>query len=92
MNMIIVAILALRFLIKLRFLYFLEVTLSWIHPIHQNLCRSQWPRVGSNIDSRDDRFVYGYVTLPLYGVEHDSCYLCKILVTLKTYVTLAIAQ
>ena len=44
---------------------FLEVTLLWIHPIHQNLCRTQWPRVGNEIDSRDNRFVYGYVTLPL---------------------------
>ena len=35
------------------------------HPIHQNLCRTQWPRVGNNIYSRDNRFVYGYVTLPL---------------------------
>ena len=44
---------------------FLEVTLVWIHPIHQNLCRTQWPRVGNDIDSRDNGFVYGYVTLPL---------------------------
>ena len=44
---------------------FLEVTLVWIHPIHQNPCRTQWPRVGNNIDSRDNRFVYDYVTLPL---------------------------
>ena len=29
---------------------FLGVTLSWIHPIHQNLHRTQWPRVGSNVD------------------------------------------
>ena len=43
---------------------FLEVTLVWIHPIHQNLCRAQWPRVGNNIDSRDNRLVYGYLTLP----------------------------
>ena len=44
---------------------FLEATLVWIHPIHQNLCRTQWPRVGKNADSRDNRFVYSYVTLPL---------------------------
>ena len=44
---------------------FLEVTLVWIHPIHQNLNRTQWPRVDNNIDTRDNRFVYGYVTLPL---------------------------
>ena len=44
---------------------FLEVTLMWIHPIHQHLYRTQWPRVGKSIDSRDDGFVYGYVTLPL---------------------------
>ena len=30
---------------------FLEVTLVWIHHIHQNLRRTQWPRVGNNIDS-----------------------------------------
>ena len=30
---------------------FLEVTLVWIHPIHQILCRTQWSRVGNNIDS-----------------------------------------
>ena len=41
------------------------VTLVGMHPIHQILCRTQWPRVGNNIDSRDSRFVYGYVTLPL---------------------------
>ena len=29
---------------------FLEVALVWIH---QNLYRTQWPRVGNNIDSRD---------------------------------------
>ena len=34
---------------------FLEVTLVWIHPIHQNLYRTQWPRVGNNIDFRDNR-------------------------------------
>ena len=45
---------------------FPEVTLVWIHPIHRNLHRTQWPRVGNNIDSRDNRFVYGYVTLSLY--------------------------
>ena len=44
---------------------FVEVTLMWIHPIHQNLCRAKWPRVGNNIDSGDSRFVSGYVTLPL---------------------------
>ena len=44
---------------------FLEITYSWSHPIHQNLCRTQWAHVGSNIDYRDNRFVYGYVTLPL---------------------------
>ena len=43
---------------------FLEVTLVWIHPIHQNIYRTQWPRVGNNIDSRDNGFVYGYVSLP----------------------------
>ena len=43
---------------------FLGVTLLWIHPIHQHLCRTQWPRVGNNIGCRDNRFVYGYVTSP----------------------------
>ena len=42
---------------------FLEVSLVWIHPIYQNLYRTQWPRVGNDIDSRDNWFVYGYVTL-----------------------------
>ena len=37
---------------------FLKVALVWIHPIHQNLCRTQLPRVGNNIDSRDNRFNY----------------------------------
>ena len=41
---------------------FLEVTLVWIHPIHRNLCKTQWPRVGNNIDSRDNMFVYGFVS------------------------------
>ena len=44
---------------------FLEVTLVWIHPIHQNLYRTQWPYVGNNIDFRDSRFVYVYMTLSL---------------------------
>ena len=44
---------------------FLGVTLLWIRPIHQNMCRTQSPRVGSRIDNRDNRFVYGHVTLPL---------------------------
>ena len=39
---------------------FLEVTFLWIHPIHQNLCRMQLPRVDNNIDYRDNKFVYGY--------------------------------
>ena len=30
--------------------------------MHQNLYRTQWPRVGNNVDYRDKRFVYGYVT------------------------------
>ena len=34
---------------------FLEVTLMWIHPMHQNLYRTQWPRVGNNIDYRDNK-------------------------------------
>ena len=25
----------------------LEATLVWIHPIHHNLCRTPWPRVGN---------------------------------------------
>ena len=33
---------------------FLEVTSLWVHAIHQNLCRTQWPCVGNNIDSRDN--------------------------------------
>ena len=37
---------------------FSEVTFLWIHPIYQNLCRTQWPRVGNNIDYRDNRFAY----------------------------------
>ena len=36
---------------------FLEVTLLWIDPIHQNVYRAQWLRVGNNIDYRDNRFV-----------------------------------
>ena len=44
---------------------FLEVTLLLIHPIHQNLYRIQWPRVDNNIDHRDNRLVYGYVSLSL---------------------------
>ena len=44
---------------------FLGVALLWIRPIHQNLCGTQWPRVGNNVDHRDNRFVYGYDTLPL---------------------------
>ena len=44
---------------------FLETTLVWIHHIHHSLYRTQWPRVGNNKDPRDNRFVYGYVTLPL---------------------------
>ena len=36
---------------------FLEVSLVW--------CRTPWPRVGNNIDSRDNRLVYGNVALPL---------------------------
>ena len=44
---------------------FLEVILVWIHPIHKNLCRTQWPRVGNNMDSRDNSFIYDYRTLPL---------------------------
>ena len=44
---------------------FLEVTSLLIHPINQNLCRIQRPYVGNDIDQRDNRFVCGYVTLPL---------------------------
>ena len=44
---------------------YLEIPFLWIHPIHQNLCRTQWPRVGNNIDYRDNRFVYYYVIVPL---------------------------
>ena len=44
---------------------YLEVFLSWIQPIHQNLSGTQWSRVGNNKDYRDKRFVYGYVALPL---------------------------
>ena len=33
-----------------------------VHPIHRNLCSTQLLRVGNNIDSRDNRFVYGSVT------------------------------
>ena len=44
---------------------FLKVTFLWIHPIHQNLCRTQWPRVDNNIDYRNNRFVYGYVFLSI---------------------------
>ena len=29
---------------------FLEAILMWIHPIHQNQYRTQWLRVGNNID------------------------------------------
>ena len=45
---------------------FLEVTLSWIHPIHQNQSRRQWSRVGKNIEYRDNKFVYG---LRVYGLR-----------------------
>ena len=42
---------------------FLDVTLLLrIRPIYQNLqnmCRTQWARVGNNIDYRYTRFVYG---------------------------------
>ena len=51
---------------------FLEVTLLWIHPIHQNLCRTQWPRVGSNIDSRDYRCLRLRDPAPLKAVCHVS--------------------
>ena len=44
---------------------FLGVTLFWIHTIHQNLYRTQWPRVGNNVDYRDNTLVYGYATRPL---------------------------
>ena len=44
---------------------FLEVTLEWIHSIHQNLCTTHWTLVGNNIDSRDNMFVNGYVILSL---------------------------
>ena len=37
---------------------FLGITLLWIHPVHQNLCSTQWPRVGNNIDYRENGFVY----------------------------------
>ena len=43
---------------------FLEVPLVWIHPIHQNLCRRQWPKVGNNTYPRDTMFTYSYVTMP----------------------------
>ena len=33
--------------------------------IHQSQCRTQWPRVGNNIDHGDNRFVYDYVTQSL---------------------------
>ena len=44
---------------------FLEATLVWIHSIHNDLYGTQWPRVGNNVNPRDNRFVYGYLTLPL---------------------------
>ena len=50
---------------------FLEVTFVWIHSIHQNVYRTQRPRVGNNIDSRDNKFVYGYVTLSLQALKKE---------------------
>ena len=52
----------------------LEVTLLWIHPIHKNLCRTQWPRVDNNIDYRDNRFVYGYVRKPIRATATFRAY------------------
>ena len=45
----------------------LRVTLSWIHPIHLNMCWTQWEFVGNNRDYGGNRFVYGYVTQHLWG-------------------------
>ena len=33
--------------------------------IHQNLCRTQWLRVGNNVDFRDNRAFYGFMTQAL---------------------------
>ena len=35
-----------------RYLWILEVTLVWIHPIHRNLRRTQWPRAGNGVSGR----------------------------------------
>ena len=60
---------------------FLEVAFFWIHPIHQNLCRTQWPRVGDNIYYRNNRFVYGYVTLtPLKVILRENFIITNILI------------
>ena len=37
----------------------LDVTLLWIQPHPPKSVQNTWPRVGNNIDSRDNRFVYG---------------------------------
>ena len=34
---------------------FLEVKLEWIHPIHKNPGRTQWPCLGNSIDLRDKK-------------------------------------
>ena len=36
------------------------------------LYRTQWLRVGNNMDSRDNRFDYAYVTLPLKSIDFDQ--------------------
>ena len=51
---------------------FLQVTILWIHTIHQNLHRAQWAGVGNNIDYRDNRFVYGYMTQPLSSLPRHA--------------------
>ena len=40
---------------------FLEVTLLWIHPNHQNLCRIQLACVGNNTYDTNNRSIYSVV-------------------------------
>ena len=41
-------------------------------PHHQNLCRTQWARVGSNMDYRDNSLVYHrYITLEKFLLSNE---------------------
>ena len=54
----------------------LDVTFLWIHPIYQNLYRTQWPRVGNNIDSRDFHFISSFIfihlNLRIYNIQDKN--------------------